>query len=89
MKLFEVVIDETGFGNEAVRETLHREPTPILRALDAAGGAAPDEQRHRRVVERLLGNLMNESRRGESFALEHSDVDASGTAIQRSLSLKR
>lgn len=88
MKLFEVVIDQTGFGNEAGRETLHRELTPVLRALDAAAGEAPNKQRHRRVVERLLGSLMNESRRGESFALENSDVDTSGTATQRSLSFK-
>src|SRR6266566_8679683 len=88
MKVFEVLIDQGGFGNEVTRDGIHRELTPILKALDAAAGAQSSGERHLRAVDRLLGGLMNDSQRGESFSIEYSDFDANGMANRRSFSFK-
>jgi hypothetical protein len=88
MKLFDVVIDQSGFGNEVVRDTIQEQLTPLLEAIDAAAGVLPDAERHRRVVDRLIGGLLNDSQRGESFSIEYSDFDAKGIACRRNLSFK-
>ena len=54
MKLFDVVIDQSGFGHEVVRQTIADALTPLLVSLDAAAKVAPDRQRHQRVLDRLL-----------------------------------
>src|SRR5688572_12970069 len=66
MKLFEVVIDQSGFGNDLTRDTLERELVPVLKSLDDAVGLEPNGERYARVIDRLLGGLLNDSQRGES-----------------------
>jgi len=88
MKVFEILIDQSGFGNEVTRETILRELMPILRALDSAAGVEPRIDRYTRSVDRLLGGLMNDSQRGESFMVEYSDFGPNQTASRRSLSFK-
>lgn len=88
IKLFEVVIDQSGFGNDAVREPVARELIPLLRAVDAANRIAPDETRYRRVVDRRIGHLLNDSNRGESFSIDYTDFDADGQSGQYTLTFK-
>ena len=88
MKLFDVVIDQSGFGHEVVRDTVQDQLAPLLESIDAAADVPPDAQRHRRVVERLIGDLLNDSQRGESFSIEYSDFDIDCNARRLSLSFK-
>ncbi|MGD9853626.1 MAG: hypothetical protein AB7U20_01620 [Planctomycetaceae bacterium] len=88
IKLFEVVIDQSGFGNDVVRESVARELMPLLRAVDASNHVAPEEIRYRRVVDRLIGHLLNESNRGESFSIDYTDFDTDGQSDQLTLTFK-
>jgi hypothetical protein len=88
MKLFDVVIDQSGFGSEVARDTIQEELAPLLESLDRAADIPPDRDRHARIVERLIGGLLNESQRGESFVVEYSDFDDDGVASRRVLSFK-
>lgn len=88
IKLFEVVIDQSGFGNDVVRESVARELMPLLRAVDVAKQVDLDEARYRRVVDRLIGHLLNESNRGESFSIDYTDFDADGQSGQYTLTFK-
>ncbi len=88
MKLFDVVIDHSGFGDEVVRDTVQDHLAPLLESIDVAAGASPESERHRRVVDRLIGDLLNDSQRGESFSVEYSDFDGDGLARRLTLSFK-
>lgn len=88
MKLFEVVIDQSGFGNDVVRDSVARDLVPLLRSIDVGDGIEPDDERHQRVIDRLVGSLLNESHRGESFAIEYSDFDTNGRSSRRSFAFK-
>lgn len=88
MKLFEVVIDQSGFGNEVVRQTVVDALCPLLIALDRAAEVIPDGDRHQRVVDRLLDSLMNEAQRGHSFNVNYSEFDESGQAHRRTFAFK-
>jgi tetratricopeptide (TPR) repeat protein len=88
MKLFEVVIDQSGFGNEVVRQTVTDALCPLLAALDRAANVTPDTERYRSVVERLLNGLMNEAHRGHSFTVDYSEFDESGHAHRRTFAFR-
>jgi hypothetical protein len=88
VKLFEVVIDQSGFGNDVVRESVAHELMPLLRAVDIANCVAPDEGRYRRVVEKLIAGLLNESNCGESFTIDYTDFGPDGESGQRTLTFK-
>lgn len=88
MKLFEVVIDQSGFGNDVVRESVARELVPLLRSIDLSAGMAADEERYQRIVDRLVANLLNESNRGESFSVEYTDFELDGRSSRRSFAFK-
>jgi tetratricopeptide (TPR) repeat protein len=88
MKLFEVVIDQSGFGNEVVRQTVTDALCPLLAALDRAASVTPDGDRHRQVVDRLLDGLMNETRHGHSFTVDYSEFDEAGRAHRRTFAFK-
>ena len=88
IKLFEVVIDQSGFGNDVERDSAARELIPLLRSVDAANHVMPDEARYRQVVDRLIGNLLNDSNRGESFTIDYTDFSAEGKSAQRKLTFK-
>jgi hypothetical protein len=78
MKLFDVVIDQSGFGHEVVRQTIADALTPLLTSLDAAAKVVPDRQRHQRVLDRLLNGLMNEANHGQAFQLEYCEFGEDG-----------
>lgn len=88
MKLFDVIIDQSGFGNDVVRESVSRELVPLLRSIDASSGVDVDEARYTRVIDRLFGGLMNDSNRGESFTINYWDFDGDGKSSQLTFSFK-
>jgi len=88
MKLFEVVIDQSGLGNEVGRQAVTDALCPLLAALDEAASLAPDGDRHGRVVARLLDGLMNEAHRGHSFTVDYSEFDEAGQAHRRTFAFK-
>ena len=83
-----MVIDQSGFGNEVVRETVADALFPLLESLDEAAQVRPDKTRHRRVVERLLAGLLNEANHNESFAVDYSDFDGTGRASRKTFAFK-
>lgn len=88
IKLFDVIIDQSGFGNEVTRQTLADALSPLLESLDESEQVHPDKIRHRRAVDRLLAGLLNEANHNESFAVEYSDFDEVGHASRKTFSFK-
>ncbi len=75
IKLFDAVIDGSGFGNEVTHETMLQSLRPLLIAFDEARGLEHDEQRQQQVVDRLIGYLRNDANRGRAFEVEYADFD--------------
>lgn len=88
MKLFEFIIDQSGFGNDVIRDAAERELSPLLKAVDAAEAVEPDKKRHHRVLDRLFGNLLNDAKRGESFSINYTDFDEVGRSSQKAVTFK-
>lgn len=88
MKLFDVVIDQSGFGNEVVRQTVADALHPLLAAFDQAAGGSADAKRHQRVVDRLLNGLMNEANRGQSFQLQYCEFNEQGQPCSKTFAFK-
>ena len=86
--MFDIVIDQSRFSNDVVSESVACEIWPLLRSIDLSEGIEPDEGRHQRIIDRLIGGLLNESKRGESFAIEYTDFDANGRSSRRSFAFK-
>jgi len=78
LRVFDVVIDQSGFGNEVVRQTIADSLLPLLASVDTVAGTPTNRSRHERVLDRLLNGLMNEANHGQSFQLEYCDVDETG-----------
>jgi hypothetical protein len=75
IKLFDSVIDGSGFGNEVTRETMLQSLQPLLMAFDEASELKHNERLHRQVVDRLISYLKNDANRGRAFEVEYADVD--------------
>ncbi len=75
IKLFDAIIDGSGFGNEVTRETMLQSLRPLLAAFDDATNLDPNERRHLQVVDRLIGYLKNDANRGRAFEVEYADFD--------------
>jgi len=88
MKLFDLIIDQSGFGNEVVRQTIADALFPLLESLDEAAQILPNKMRHQRVVDRLLAGLLNEANHNESFVVEYSDFDGMGQASRKTFAFK-
>lgn len=65
-----------------------RELIPLLQSVDSAAGVEIDQARYARVIERLIGGLMNESNRGESFSIAYTDFNPRGESSGRALTFK-
>lgn len=88
MKLFDVVIDQSGFGNEVVRRTVADALFPLLAALDHAANIAAERQRHQRAVDRLLDGLLNEANYGQAFELEYCEFNEAGLPSRKTFAFK-
>lgn len=83
MKLLDLVIDQSGFGNEVMRQTVADALFPLLASLDEAAQVTPDADRSQGTVDRLIDGLLNEVDRGRSFAIEYSEFDEAGRASRK------
>jgi len=88
MKLFDVIVDQSGFGNEVIRQTVADALQPLLAALDQASNIPVDAERHARVIERLVDGLLNETNHGHAFELEYCEFDESSQANRKTFAFK-
>lgn len=88
MKLFDVVIDQSGFGNEVGQQTVADALFPLLAALDQSANVDPNAERHQRIVDRLLDGLMNEANHGHSFQLDYCDFDETDQPCRKTFAFK-
>lgn len=88
MKLFDIIIDQSGFGNEVVRQMVSDALCPLLTSLDQASGIPTDSERHLRVINRLLDGLLNEANHGQAFQLGYCEFDESSRANHKTFAFK-
>ena len=88
LKTFDIVIDQSGFGSDVVRDTIADGLRPLLIALDDEAELAPDPARHDRVVDRVLASLKNEQNRGQPFEVEYQEFDDRGRPRRRTLTFR-
>jgi len=88
LKLFDSVIDGSGFGNEVTREAMLQSLQPLLTAFDEASDVRQDERLHRQVVDRLIGYLKNDADRGREFEVEYADFHGSRRLDRKILRFK-
>jgi hypothetical protein len=88
IKVFDVIIEQSGFGSEVVRDTIAESLRPLLVALDEEANVSPDTVRHDRVVDRVLSSLKNEQQRGQPFEVEYQEFDEKGKPRRRRLSFR-
>lgn len=88
IKTFDIIIDQSGFGSEVVRDTIAEGLRPLLVALDDQAGLDPDPARHDRVVDRVLSALKNEQSRGQPFEIEYQEFDEYGRPRRRTLAFR-
>lgn len=88
IKLFDAVIDGSGFGNEVTHDTMLQSLRPLLNAFDEASGIEQDEQCQQQVVVRLIGYLKNDANRGRAFEVEYADFDDDGRVARKVLRFK-
>ena len=77
-KIFDVVLERTGLESEIDTAGLVRELRPMFIAMDQARGFEPNEERHLRATERVVGWLLNEGGRREPYTVEYADFDEPG-----------
>lgn len=88
LKLFDVVAENMGLPRAIDRAFLLEETRPLLEAMDAAAGIAPDAQRHRGILDRVLADLRNDDDGRLPFQEAYQDFDDSGAAIRRALEFR-
>ena len=88
MKVFDVVIDQSGFGSEVTDESVLEATKPLLKAWDEASGNAAGPEVHSEVVARILAELKNERERQQPFEVPYQSFDDSGAPQQHVLRFK-
>lgn len=88
VKIFDVIIDQSGFGSEVTEESVVAAARPLLKATDEAQGRPPDPALHEEVVHRVLADLKNEANRQESFEVSYQAFDELGRPSPRTLRFK-
>ncbi len=88
MKVFDTIIDQSGFGSEVTDETVIIAVKPLLRAWDEASGRAPEAGLHEEVLARILAELKNEGQRQEPFEVPYQAFDGEGCPKDQVLRFK-
>lgn len=88
MKVFDAIIDQSGFGSEVTSDSVAAAVRPVLQAIDNAEGEIADPALHDEVIERVMRELKNEPNRQEPFAVPYQAFDEQGRPEQRVLSFK-
>jgi hypothetical protein len=88
MKVFDAIIDQSGFGSEVTDASVTEAVRPLLRAWDEAGGRTPSPDLHADVVGRIIADLKNEAQRQQPFEIAYHAFDESGRPTQHMLRFK-
>ena len=88
IKVFDSVIDQSGFGSEVTDETVLEATKPLLNAWDEASNNSAGPEVHSDVVGRILAELKNERERQQPFEVPYQAFDDAGTPRQHVLRFK-
>lgn len=88
MKVFDTIIDQSGFGSDVTDATLTDAVRPLLRAWDEANGSTPSPDLYAEVVARVLAELKNEDQRQQPFEIPYQAFDDTGRPTQHVLRFK-
>jgi hypothetical protein len=88
MKVFDTIIDQSGFGAEVTDDTVAEAIRPLLRAWDGATGIANSPEFHAEVVNRILAELKNEGQHQQPFEIAYHAFDDEGRPKQYNLRFK-
>lgn len=83
MKALETLIDALGLRPGATREEIERGLFPLLDASDRAHHVSPSVERHREVVGLVLGALLNDANRRQSYVDEYLDFEGGRPLLKR------
>lgn len=88
LKIFDVVVENMGTPRVIDRAFLIDEVRPLLVAMDATAGVAPDGNRHREMLDRVLADLRNDDDGRLPFQQPYQDFDEAGAAVRRALEFR-
>lgn len=87
LKIFDLVVENTGLDREMTAERLVVHLKPILRAMDLSAGIGPADDRHAEVVQAVLDWLRNERQRRAPFQEDYLAIEDEG-AVRRTLEFR-
>lgn len=87
LKIFDLVVENTGLDEEMSGERLLPHLVPILKVMDEGAGVTPSSGRHREVVQAVLDWLLNERERRAPFQEDYLAV-TSTEAVRRTLEFR-
>jgi len=88
LRILDVVIDRLGLEAEADREVVARVLRPVLSAMDAAASVDPSQERHERMLDKLLGSLRNDGDARRPFREEYTCLNGEGEAQRHALEFR-
>jgi len=81
----DLIVENAGLETEVDRTAVNRALEPLLAKMDEAAGLAPDVERHRLAIDRVLGGLRNDDDRRRPFSILYQDFDDFGKVVKRRL----
>ena len=87
LKLFDLIITNTGLGQDIEHSQAIEALLPLLGAMDREAGIEPERERAVRMAERVLATLYNEKEQREPFKLDYTTFEQ-GEAVRRTLSVR-
>ena len=88
MKIFDTIIDQSGFGSEVTDESVLEATKPLLKAWDQGNGNPAGPDLHSEVIVRILAELKNERDHQQPFEVPYEAFDDSGTPRRHVLRFK-
>ena len=88
VKLFDELIERSGFEDDLDRSGVIRILSPVLQSMDSAANRPSNAERHEQMVDRLLAALRNDKDGRRPFQVEYADIDEQGKAVRRTLSVR-
>lgn len=85
LRTFDLVVERMGLEHELNAESLARELTPLLEAMDRAADKAPDVSRHERMVTRVVAALRNDDEARRPFEITYPSIENERDVVERRL----
>jgi hypothetical protein len=87
LKVFDLIIEHTGLGQDIEYEQAVNALLPLLEAMDREANIPPDRERQVRMAERVLATLLNEDEKRQPFKLSYT-IFEQGDAVKRVLAVR-